>query len=69
MAGSILDAPARLGVRLAVAILFFLLLTPAGLIMQWAGRDRLRLRFTRQPSYWVSRRSSDGRQTSMTRQF
>jgi hypothetical protein len=55
---------------LVMGMLFYCLLTPLGLVLRLAGRDRLRLRLDRsQPSYWVARASAAGRQTSMTRQF
>jgi hypothetical protein len=60
----------ELGAQIALGIVFFGLLTPAGLIMRGLGRDRLRLRFSRrEPSYWVLRRSRSARPTSMARQF
>jgi hypothetical protein len=60
----------RIGVSLAMGVLFFGVLTPLAMIMRWAGRDVLRLRFDREaPSYWLPR-PSDGRpQTSMKSQF
>jgi hypothetical protein len=54
---------------LLIGVLFFCVVTPLGLVMRLAGRDRLRLRFDRAvPSYWIARRSAGGRQTSMTKQ-
>jgi hypothetical protein len=56
---------------IAIAILFFAILTPVALVMRLAGRDPLRLRLDRNvPSYWLRRGSAQhARQTSMTRQF
>lgn len=56
---------------IAIAILFFAVLTPAALVMRLAGRDPLRLRLDRNvPSYWLRHGSArHARQTSMTRQF
>jgi len=56
---------------IVMAILFFGVLTPLGLIMRLTGRDPLRLRLDREASsYWLTRgRAQDTRQTSMTRQF
>jgi hypothetical protein len=67
----------RLGLQLAAAaapivmgVLFFLVLTPIGLVMRAAGRDPLRLRFEPdRSSYWLPRAGQGGRQTSMTRQL
>jgi hypothetical protein len=57
--------------KLVMAILFFTVLTPLGLVMRSMGRDPLRRRLDREaPSYWVVRGNArDDRQTSMTRQF
>ena len=42
--------------ELAMAILFFAIVTPVGIVMRLTGRDRLRLRFEpAEPSYWVPR--------------
>jgi hypothetical protein len=54
---------------LAMSLLFFGMVTPIGIVMRLAGRDRLRLR--RDPgrvSYWVMCPSPDKRQAAMTRQ-
>jgi hypothetical protein len=41
---------------IAMAILFFAVVTPLGVVMRLTGRDRLRLRFEpAEPSYWVPR--------------
>jgi len=41
---------------IAMAILFFAVVTPVGVVMRLTGRDRLRLRFEpAEPSYWVPR--------------
>jgi hypothetical protein len=56
--------------RLLLAALFFCVLTPVGLAMRLAGRDRLRLRRDpAAPSYWIARRPAAGRPTAMTRQY
>jgi len=53
-----------------MAVSFFGVLTPAALILRWAGSDLLRLRIeTAISSYWIGRTSNDDQQTSMTRQF
>jgi hypothetical protein len=55
---------------LLLGVAFFCVLTPVGLVMRLARRDRLRLRFDRQASsYWIERPSTGGRQTSMKKQF
>jgi hypothetical protein len=63
--------PARLaemGTLITMALLFFAVVTPIGLVMRLAGRDPLRLRFEpAEPSYWVPRASQ--RRRSMARPF
>ena len=42
--------------ELAMAILFFAIVTPVGIVMRLTGRDRLRRRFEpAELSYWVPR--------------
>lgn len=57
--------------RVVMAMLFFAVLTPVGLVMRMAGRDPLRRRLDREASsYWLVRDAArNERQTSMTRQF
>ncbi|HXC13991.1 MAG TPA: hypothetical protein VNV39_14265 [Stellaceae bacterium] len=57
--------------RIVMAILFFAVVTPVGLVMRMAGRDPLRRRLDREASsYWLVRDTTrNERQTSMTRQF
>jgi len=48
--------------RLALAVVYYLVLTPIGLVGRLAGRDRLALRPTARESHWVDiddRRGSD----------
>ena len=53
-----------------MGVVFFAVLTPVAIMMRWAGRDPLRLRFEpEKPSYWLDRTSISGQQTSMTDQF
>lgn len=41
---------------LALGIMFFVAITPTGLLMRLFGKDPLRLRFERdRPSYWIDR--------------
>ena len=42
--------------EIAMAILFFAVVTSVGVVMRLTGRDRLRLRFEpAEPSYWIPR--------------
>ncbi len=55
---------------IVMGVVFFAILTPIAIIMRWAGRDPLLLRFEpEKPSYWLARTSVGERQTSMTDQF
>lgn len=56
---------------IVMAILFYAVVTPIGLVMRLTGRDPLRLRLEPEASsYWRTRpRVRNERQTSMTRQF
>jgi hypothetical protein len=60
----------RIGVSLAMGVLFFVVLTPIAMIMRSIGQDLLRLRLEpAKASYWLPR-PSDGRpQTSMKSQL
>jgi hypothetical protein len=60
----------NIAVPVILAVLFFGVLTPVGLIMRAAGRDTLRLRFDRgSSSYWLARVSQASARSSMTNQF
>jgi hypothetical protein len=51
------------------ALLFYLVFTPAAMLLRWLGKDPLRLRMDRAaPTYWIERgtRASDG---NMANQF
>ena len=55
---------------LIMALLFFLVITPAGLLMRMVGKDSLRLRGPRQgDSYWVVRDPPGPSGESMNEQF
>lgn len=54
----------------ALALLFFLVLTPIGLLMRLFGKDPLRLkRAPDQPSYWIERTPPGPPPKSMTHPF
>jgi hypothetical protein len=60
----------RIGVSLAMGVLFFVVLTPIAMIMRGIGQDLLRLRLEpAKASYWLPRVSYRERQTSMRSQF
>lgn len=55
---------------LVLGIMFFLVITPMGLLMRTFGKDLLRLRFERSlPSYWIDRTPPGPAPESMTEQF
>ena len=58
---SLATAPIGLGVSfLLLAMVFYGVLTPIGLVLRWMGRDPLQRRFAPQArSYWVARRRVD----------
>ena len=52
------------------ALMFYGVLTPAGVSARVLGRDALRLRFNAgSPSYWIPRNPSGPERGSMSRQF
>jgi len=53
-----------------MAVIFFAVMTPAGLIMRWLGRDPLRLALDRgATSYWIERRPPGPAPDTMRNQF
>ena len=51
---------------LVMAIIFFIILTPIGLLLRLAGKDLLKIKLNKNPSYWINREKEPG---SMDRQF
>ncbi|MGH7065020.1 MAG: hypothetical protein ACREET_13165 [Stellaceae bacterium] len=52
-----------------MAVMFFAVVTPLGMVMRLAGKDLLRLRLEPEiPSYWVRRGAAGERAFSMNRQ-
>jgi hypothetical protein len=65
--GTMLD---RMLNPVVISVLFFVLITPAGIIARWLGKDFLKLTFDRStPSYWISRDPPGPKPDSMNRQF
>jgi hypothetical protein len=55
---------------LIMAVMFYAVVTPAGLLMRLFGKDPLRLRLAAEaPSYWIDRQGPGGQPTSMNNQF
>jgi len=55
--------------RLLLSVVYFLVMTPTGIIMRLVGRDPLDRRLMDRPSYWVKRMGSQDPRGSMERQF
>ena len=51
---------------LIMGIIFFLVVTPIGLLMRMIGKDLLSLKFNTKKSYWIEK---DGVQSKMKNQF
>ena len=51
---------------LIMGIIFFLIVTPIGLIMRILGKDLLNLKFNKKKSYWIKK---DGIKSKMKNQF
>ena len=49
-----------------MAIIYFIILTPIGLLMRLVGKDLLNTKFLKKNSYWIKREKNIG---SMKRQF
>ena len=49
-----------------MGIIYFIILTPIGLLMRLIGKDLLNLKFTEKKSYWIKKEKNIG---SMKRQF
>ena len=55
--------------RLLLGLVYFLMMTPTGMVMRLVGRDPLDRRLKDRPSYWVERNRQPGPRGSMERQF
>src|SRR3972149_7215658 len=56
------DLLAWVNTRLVLGLVYFLVMTPIGLLMRLAGRDPLDRRLGDRPSYWIARRAPGGSQ-------
>ena len=53
-----------------LGIMFFLVITPMGIVMRWLGKDPLRLHFEPdQPSYWLERTPPGPKPDTFSDQF
>ena len=55
--------------RVLLGLVYFLMMTPMGMIMRLVGRDPLDRRLKDRPSYWVERKRQPGLRDSMERRF
>jgi len=51
---------------IVMAIIFFLVITPIGLLMRFVGKDLLNLKFNNHKSYWIKKK---GEKSEMKNQF
>ena len=56
----------RIIAPIVMAIIYFTILTPIGLLMRIIGKDLLNIKFSKNESYWTKREKNVG---SMKRQF
>ena len=55
---------------IVLGVMFFLVITPMGVVMRWLGKDPLRLHFDRElPSYWLERTPPGPKPDTFSDQF
>ena len=60
----------RLVSSVLMAVLFYTVITPMGLVLRWSGKNLLQLGFDRaRASYWIERRRGQPAPGAMSRQF
>ena len=57
---------AKIIVPIIMGVIYFLVLTPIGLLMRLGGKDLLKLKFSKNKSYWIKRKNNIG---TMKKQF
>ena len=63
-------AMGRIANPILLAVLFFLIFAPAGLISRWLGKDALRLKWAREArTYWIVRDPPGPQPDTMSKQF
>ncbi len=65
----IADALAWFNTRVLLGVIYFLVMTPTGIVMRLLGRDPLDRRLKDRPSYWVVRKRHPDPRASMERRF
>ena len=57
---------AKIIAPIIMGVIYFLVLTPIGLLMRLGGKDLLKLKFSKNKSYWIKRKNNIG---TMKKQF
>ena len=57
---------AKIIAPITMGVIYFLVLTPIGLLMRLGGKDLLKLKFSKNKSYWIKRKNNIG---TMKKQF
>ena len=55
--------------RLLLGLVYYLVMTPIGLLLRWVGRDPLDRRLKDRPSYWIARTLQADPKGTMERRF
>ena len=55
--------------RVLLGVVYFVVMTPTGIVMRLLGRDPLDRRLKDQPSYWVARKQHPDPKGAMERRF
>ncbi len=55
--------------RILMGLVYFLMITPMGVIMRLGGRDPLDRRLKDRPSYWIKRKQQPDPKGAMERRF
>ncbi len=61
----IADALAWFNTRVLLGVVYYLVMTPTGIVMRLMGRDPLDRRLKDRPSYWVARTDAEGASSKM----
>ena len=63
------DALGWVNTRVLLGVIYFVVMTPTGLVMRMLGRDPLDRRLKDRPSYWGQRKRAVDPRSSMERRF
>ncbi len=65
----IADALAWFNTRVLLGVVYYLVMTPTGIVMRLMGRDPLDRRLKDRPTYWIDRKQHPDPRGSMDRRF